>query len=409
MGGETGEKTEEASPEKLRKAKEEGQVPKSQDLVGSLGFALGFMTLAALFTFVAGELKDYTLASIDAAARAPTLATIATLLSDSIPLMLRLSLPILGIVFVTGIFSNVVQTGFFIATKAIIPKFDKLNPINGLKGLFKMKKVIELLKNIVKMAVVGYVAWDVMVSALADMVLVVAQPFDQAVDFGAGLLWDFMVKVVAVFVVIGAVDLIIARKQFAKEMMMSKYDVKQEYKQMEGDPQMKGQRKQLAQELLFGGGMENVKNADAVVVNPDHIAVAIKYDQEKGKAPKVVAKGMRIHAERIKEIAKAYGVPILRNVPLAQALNKLELDEEVPEELYEAVAEVLAFVFKIREEQENKNKGATRRPNVQGTQRALPAVPGRPPPPGSGGPPAPGPAGGPASVRGGDRLKRGGG
>ncbi len=336
MGGETGEKTEEASPEKLRKAKEEGQVPKSQDLVGSLGFALGFMTLAALFTFVAGELKDYTLASIDAAARAPTLATIATLLSDSIPLMLRLSLPILGIVFVTGIFSNVVQTGFF-------------NPINGLKGLFKMKKVIELLKNIVKMAVVGYVAWDVMVSALADMVLVVAQPFDQAVDFGAGLLWDFMVKVVAVFVVIGAVDLIIARKQFAKEMMMSKYDVKQEYKQMEGDPQMKGQRKQLAQELLFGGGMENVKNADAVVVNPDHIAVAIKYDQEKGKAPKVVAKGMRIHAERIKEIAKAYGVPILRNVPLAQALNKLELDEEVPEELYEAVAEVLAFVFKIRE------------------------------------------------------------
>ena len=164
---------------------------------------------------------------------------------------------------------------------------------------------------------------------------------------------------------------------------------------MEGDPQMKGQRKQLAQELLFSGSQENVKNADAVVVNPAHIAVAIKYDKEGGKAPKVVAKGMRKHAEKIKEIAKHYGVPILRNVPLAKALNKLEIDEEVPEELYEAVAEVLAFVYKIREEQENKNKGKTRRPGVHGPRRPIPEVPE----------PAPAAADAP---RGADRLRRGG-
>jgi len=183
-----------------------------------------------------------------------------------------------------------------------------------------------------------------------------------------------MIKVSAVFIIIGVVDLIIARKQFAKEMMMSKHDVKQEYKQMEGDPQVKGQRKQLAHELLFSGSQENVKNADAVIVNPAHIAVAISFDKEKNKAPKVVAKGMRKHAEKIKEIAKHYGVPILRNVPLAQALNKLEIDEEIPEELFEAVAEVLAFVYKIREEQENKNKGSTKRPDVRGAPAAPLAI-----------------------------------
>lgn len=354
--GDTGEKTEEATPEKLRKAKEEGQVPKSQDFVGALGFGAGFMTLAALFTYVAGELKDFTLASIEAATRKPELSTIARVLEDSIPLMLKTSLPILMLVFVFGIFTNVLQTGFFLAFKAIIPKLDKINPVNGLKGLFKMKKVVELIKNVLKMAIIAWVAWDVMTDALYDMVLVVSLPFADAVDYSGGLIWEFMVKVIAVFIVIGCADLIYARHAFNKEMMMSKYDVKQEYKQQEGDPHSKGERKRLAHELLFSGGAQNVKNADAVVVNPDHIAVAIKYDKEKGKAPRVVAKGMRVHAEKIKELAKQYGVPILRNVPLAQALNKLEIDEEVPEELYEAVAEVLAFVYKLREEQDARTR-----------------------------------------------------
>jgi flagellar biosynthetic protein FlhB len=397
--GDSGEKTEEATPEKLRKSKEEGQVPKSQDFVGALGFAGGFFTLAALIGYVGNEIMEYTRAAIAAAVDRPSLAVIGVLFDEAVPLIMRVVLPIGGIVFVMGIFSNVVQTGFFVAFKAIVPKIEKLNPVNGLKGLFKMKKVVELLKNLVKMAVVTYVAWDIMSEALADMVLIVSQPFENALEFGAGLLSDFMIKVTAVFMIIGALDLIIARKQFAKEMMMSKHDVKQEYKQMEGDPQMKGQRKQLAQELLFSGSQENVKNADAVIVNPAHIAVAIKFDQEKDKSPKVVAKGMRKHAEKIKEIAKHYGVPILRNVPLAQALNKLEIDEEIPEDLFEAVAEVLAFVYKIREEQENKNKGATKRPGVQGPPRPDLAVPGEPKT--GRGKPA-------DQLRGAGRLKRGG-
>ncbi len=356
MSGDTGEKTEEATPEKLRKAQEEGQVAKSQDFVGALGFTVGFLTLVAVINFVFGEITDFAMTCLDAATRDPTPATISKLLKDAIPMLLRVSLPIGGAVFVSGIFSNVLQTGFFMAFKVLIPKIDKLNPINGLKGLFKVKKFVELLKNVLKMSAAAYLAYAVLFDALYDMTLAVTLDLHRSVDYGGTLVWNYLIRTTVLFIFIGVIDLLWTRKQFAKEMMMSKYDVKQEYKQSEGDPQMKGQRKQLAHELLFSGGAQNVKNADAVVVNPAHIAVAIKYDGEEGKAPRVVAKGMRVHAEKIKELAKHYGVPILRNVPLAQALNKLDIDEEVPEDLYEAVAEVLSFVYKIKEEQESRQK-----------------------------------------------------
>jgi flagellar biosynthetic protein FlhB len=398
----TGEKTEEATPEKLRKAKEEGQVPKSQDFVSAAGFTVGFLTLAALLNYVFSELKDFTLVCLEAAMRDPSLATISELLTtEMVPMVLKVSLPVAGMVFVIGIFSNVVQTGFFMAFKVLVPKLDKINPINGLKGLFKMKKFIELIKNIVKMGVAAWLAWSIMEDAVGDMVVAVRLPLHYAVDYGGSLLWEYLIKTTVLFIVIGTADLIISRKQFHKEQMMSKYDVKQEYKQSEGDPHMKGHRKQLAHELLFGGGMENVKNADAVVVNPEHIAVAIKYDQDSDKAPKVVAKGMRVHAEKIKELAKHYGIPILRNVPLAQALNKLDIDEEIPEDLYEAVAEVLSFVFKIREEQEarQQQEAASKedlRRSKMGHHAKAPEPPGSEEPPASQGP-----------REGGNLLKRG--
>jgi flagellar biosynthetic protein FlhB len=409
--GDTGEKTEEATPEKLRKAQEEGQVPKSQDFVGALGFAVGFLTLVGLLSYVFSEVEEFTRAALDAATREPTPATITRLLRDALPLILKVSLPVAMAVFVLGIFSNVLQTGFFIAFKVLTPKLDKINPVNGLKGLFKVKKFVDLLKNMLKMGLAAWLAWSIMEDALYDMTLAVTLPLRQSVDYGSGLLFEYLIKTVVLFVIIGVADLLWSRKQFFKEQMMSKYDVKQEYKQQEGDPQMKGQRRQLAHELLFSGGMQNVKNADAVVVNPEHIAVAIKYDQDKDKAPKVVAKGMRKHAEAIKELAKQYGVPILRNVPLAQALNKLDIDEDVPEDLYEAVAEVLSFVYKIKEEQENRqqkqadDREAARRARM--AQMGAHASPPPGPPSGGnapgGGAPGAGPAGGP--VRGGGRLK----
>ena len=137
---------------------------------------------------------------------------------------------------------------------------------------------------------------------------------------------------------------------------MSKHDVKQEYKQTEGDPHIKGQRRQLAEELLMHGSIEDVKNADVVVVNPEHIAVALRYNDDEEAAPRVMAKGQRVMAEKIKEVARQFGVPIMRNVPLAHALHDVEIGEEIPEELYEAVAEVLNFVYQLEVEEAERRQ-----------------------------------------------------
>ncbi|MBI3179142.1 MAG: EscU/YscU/HrcU family type III secretion system export apparatus switch protein [Deltaproteobacteria bacterium] len=195
-----------------------------------------------------------------------------------------------------------------------------------------------------------------------------------AMSVVGNILWDFCTKIGGVFVAIAAFDAFYQRKRYTKDNMMSKYDVKQEYKQSEGDPHHKAERKRFHQEILNSASPAAVKNADVVVRNPEHIAVALKYDKEKeGAAPKVVAKGERMWAEKILESARAYGIPVVRNVPLAQALNKLDVGEEVPEELYEAVAEVLNFVYGLSQEQERK-KAAIKGKRAEPAQAPAPPV-----------------------------------
>jgi flagellar biosynthetic protein FlhB len=190
--------------------------------------------------------------------------------------------------------------------------------------------------------------------ALRDVVLILRSDLVMGVRIIGSIIWDFVSKIGMVFIVIAAADMFYQRKRFAKDNMMSKYDVKQEYKQSEGDPQQKSDRKRLHQEILSGGGGSAVKGSDVVVRNPDHIAVALKYDQAGGSAPKVMARGERLWAEKILAAAEQYGVPVVRNVPLAQALNKLQVGDEIPEDLYQAVAEVLTFVYNLSQEQKKK-------------------------------------------------------
>jgi flagellar biosynthesis protein FlhB len=247
-----------------------------------------------------------------------------------------------------------------------------LNPVQGFKNMFSKKKLVDALKNILKFLAVSWIAYDAVEEKLRDIVLAARLDLWTGVDVGGRIIYDIAIRCGALFVIVAAADFFFQRWQFKKEMMMSKYDVKQEYKQSEGDPHQKAERKALAEELILHGSQENVANADAVVVNPAHIAVAIKYDKEKGAAPKIVAKGLNKNAEKIKEIARAAGVPILRNVPLAQALSKLELDEEVPEELYEAVAEVLNFVYELKTKEDAKRRRGRPKPEEKGAAAPAP-------------------------------------
>ena len=372
--GGTGEKTEEASPQKLKQARDKGQVSKSQDAIQAMGFVLVFATTSLTLTSTAKKLKDFLYAALESAVRrGDDLPTVLSVVNQALWATLSASMPALGAAFVAGLASNYMQVGFMFTTEPLKPDIKKINPIDGFKNLFSKKKIVESIKNVLKFTIVSYVAYATLRDSMREVVLSARVDLWHGVAIGGQIMYDIATRVAALFIIISVADFFVQRWQYNKEMMMSKYDVKQEYKQSEGDPHQKAERKALAEELILHGSQQNVANADAVVVNPAHIAVAIKYDKEKGGAPKVVAKGMRKHAEAIKDIARENGVPILRNVPLAQALHKLDLEEEIPEELYEAVAEVLNFVFELRE-RETKAAEARRKAKSPKTNENQPSV-----------------------------------
>jgi flagellar biosynthetic protein FlhB len=349
--GGSGEKTEEPTPERLRKLREDGNVPKSQDVTSSISFLVAFGVLAAGFGLISNELMEFTRKTIKLASNIDNAnyVTIHRLMLSALWSMTLTCLPVLMSALVMGFFVNVLQTGFIFTLKPITPNIDKLNPINGFKGLFNGKKVVELIKTIIKFTLVTWLSYLALKSALRDVGLIIRSDLVSAAKIVGSIVWDFCTKIGAVFLAIAAFDAFYQYKKFIKENMMSKHDIKQEYKQLEGDPQHKAERKQLHREILNDAGQGAVKNSDVVIRNPDHIAIAIKYDKEGGGAPTIVAKGTRIWAEKILEEARLHNIPIVRNVPLAQALNKLDIGEEIPEDLYEAVAEILKFVYNLSE------------------------------------------------------------
>ncbi len=372
--GGTGEKTEEASPQKIKQARDKGQVAKSQDAIQALSFVIVFSIVALTLSSTASKLREFLVGAIDTAMRrGDDLPTVLSVSWEAIFVLAECCLPAMGGAWVAGFVANYMQVGLVLTTEPLTPDIKKINPVDGFKNLFSKKKLVESLKQILKFAAVSYIAYSCLRDASREVILAIRVDLWTGVYIGGQIIVTIAKKIGLLFVIFAVADFFWQRHIFNKDMMMSKYDVKQEYKQSEGDPHQKAERKQLAEELLLHGSQQNVANADAVVVNPAHVAVAIKYDREKGGAPRIVAKGMRKNAETIKEIAREAGVPILRNVPLAQALHKLDLEEEIPEELYEAVAEVLNFVFELREKEQQRADS-----RKKGAKNAAPADPKKP-------------------------------
>jgi flagellar biosynthesis protein FlhB len=356
--GGTGEKTEEPTPERLRRLRQEGNVPKSQDVNSAASLLVVFGVLAASIGWMGQQMIDLIRASIIAAENLHTTHQflVAPLLFEAIKAMFLTTAPVLATAVVIGVVLNIAQVGFMFTTKPITPDFNRLNPINGLKGYFSMKKVVELLKTIVKFTVIAYLSYDSLKDSVRDVAMTIRADLFTGIGIVGSIIWDFTIRIAAVFLVIAAADYFYQRKRYTKDNMMSKYDIKQEYKQSEGDPQQKADRKRLHQELINQPASQAVKSSDVVVKNPEHIAVALKYDKESGGAPIITAKGMNVQAKNILDLARRYSVPVVRNVPLAQALNKFEVGDDIPEELFEAVAEVLTFIYTLAEEQKQKGK-----------------------------------------------------
>ncbi|NOK05719.1 MULTISPECIES: type III secretion system export apparatus subunit SctU [Myxococcus] len=349
MSDESGEKTEEPSQKKLDDSRKKGQVWKSKDLSGVGVLLVGLAAVKGSWDMLETELTSLFLFSFDHLTN-PVDLSVATgqLLYLGVRAVVLVSLPVLAGGAIVGGLMEYLQVGTLFTMDPLIPKMEKLNPIQGMKNLFNKKAIVELLKNLIKISVTAYVVYGVVRDSMPMVVETLRQDTRGIMAIMGELVTRVATRVALLFVLFGVFDVWWQRKSFMKDMMMTKEEVKKEYKQSEGDPHHKAKRKEMHQEIMEGAQMEAVREADVIVTNPDHVAVALKYDREKDGAPRVLARGIDFKAERIKAIAREQDVPTLRNVPLAHALLRVEVGHEVPEELYDAVAEVLNFVYGLK-------------------------------------------------------------
>ncbi|MFH1653816.1 MAG: EscU/YscU/HrcU family type III secretion system export apparatus switch protein [Pseudomonadota bacterium] len=347
------EKTEEATPKRLRDSRKKGQVAKSRDLDTLVVLVGGFIILVFMYEYIGSNFKELILSNI-------LLATGKGLTDEKLFLHGRLAFMTfmkiiapfgLGIVCI-AIAVNFFQVGSIFSADPVKPQTKRLNIIENVKQKFKMTTLVELLKNIAKISLIFLLAYLVVTDMLSQIVLTVTATPEKSAQLAGHIIVLFLIKVFIVFIVISIIDVFVQRWQYKKQLKMTKDEVKREYKQDEGDPLIKSIRKQLHQELAMGDVGRGVAASDAVITNPIHLAVAIKYDEKEMVAPQVMAKGQRAFAETIKEFARQADVPIIENPPLAWTLIEVEVGEEIPEEIYQAVAEILVTVYKMKDENE---------------------------------------------------------
>ncbi len=347
--GDGGEKTEDATQKKLTDARKEGQVAKSQDVPVALTLLLMFVMLKALGGFLSdgliGVFKSY-INFIPDYCNDFDIGRALNVLAYGGKEILLITAPIMAVVFVIAFVSNVAQVKWAPTMKPLMPKLSKISPLKGFKRMFSKDKIFELIKSIVKLFVLFYVVYTSLKDEWGLIVNIYKLELLPAVVLICNTVIDIGIKISAVFIIIAAVDYGYQRRKFKKDMKMTKQEVKDEYKNTEGNPQIKGRIRSKMQEASRRRMMQSVPEADVVITNPTHLAVAIKYDKDVGEAPVVLAKGADFLASKIREVAIANDVIIYENKPLARMLYfNVEIGSEIPPELYQMTAEVLAYVY----------------------------------------------------------------
>lgn len=352
-----GEKTEPATAKKLREAREDGKVVKSKELTAAFDLIILFLVLKIFVSFVGNRLMN---SFVDIYGRIPdfvrenavdvTEKSVAALMSDALIQILIVCVPFFAFGFVVTALISVIQVGWKVTGKPLQPKFDKFNPINGFKRIFSKDSIFELVKSILKIFVIVYVAYTSIRGHAQDIFILYEIPLMQAIMLCGTVIINAGLKISLVYLVIGLADFIYQKYRFNEDMKMTKQEVKDEFKNTEGNPEIKGRQRQRMREASRRRMMQDVPKADVVITNPTHFAVAIKYDAETSKAPVVLAKGEDYLAQKIKEAAREHHIEIVENKPLARMLYaNVDIGQEIPPELYQAVAEILAMVYNMRE------------------------------------------------------------
>jgi flagellar biosynthetic protein FlhB len=343
------EKTEEPSSKKLEDAKKEGNVPRSQDTSAFITLVVAVVVVYFATSFITSRIEHlyrYYSTFIGTDITSTVAYDIALTTFKELILMV---IPLSAVVALAGIIAAVVQFGFVFTTKPLTPDLKKIDPIKGLGKLFSMKKLIEAVKITAKVAIIFAVAFYFLIQDIYELPTVINFNLEHQI----GWLVEKIIMLVAIMLMIlfilAMVDLMIVRFQYFKDLRMSKQEVKDEYKQMEGDPQVKARIKKIQMEMAQKRMMAEIPTADVIITNPTHYAVALRYNKERENAPRVIAKGIDNMALKIKEIAREHDIQIVENPPLARELYaKCDIDELIPENFYQAVAEVLAFIYKAK-------------------------------------------------------------
>lgn len=354
--GPGGEKTEPATPKKLSDARDKGQVAKSREIANGFGLLALFLIIKIWVGNLGTQFLEVFSTTYN---KIPEIVTfwngnlptndIWVMFQNTMVTILKMLAPIFIVAVLVAFLCDVAQVKWKIAKKAMEPKLSKLNPISGFKKIFSANAIVELIKSIAKLVIIGYVSYDYVKDKWQLLFSLYDMPLMQALKLLAEQIIELGIRISIIYLILAFADFAYQKYKFNKDMMMTKQEVKDEYKQQEGDPKVKGKIRQKMQEASRRRMMQDLPTADVVITNPTHYAVAIKYDPEVADAPIVLAKGSDYLAAKIKEVAKEHQIEIVENKPLARMLYaNVDIGQAVPPELYQAVAEVLAFVYKIQ-------------------------------------------------------------
>ena len=354
--GPGGEKTEQPTAKKLADARKDGQVAKSKEIANAFGMLAMFLMIKIYVGTMGVNMIEYfggvynqipeVIQMYDGMV---PVSAITTLLKGMVLELAVIVLPVFLVALIVAFVCDIVQVKWKPTTKPLKPKFSKLNPIKGFGRIFSKNSIVELIKSAAKLLIIGYVVYSYIKDRIDEIFLLYDIGLNQVIGLMGEIVTDMGIRIAAVYMILAFVDYAYQKCKFKDDMKMTKQEVKDEYKNTEGDPQIKGKQKQRMREASMRRMMQQLPEADVVITNPTHYAVAIKYDPDKYDAPYVLAKGEDYLAQRIKEIAKENKIEIVENKPLARMLYaNVDVGGLVPPELYQAVAEVLAFVYHLQ-------------------------------------------------------------
>lgn len=347
------EKTEQPTSKRRRDARKKGNVFQSKDIVTVVMlfgvFYMAKLTLPSIYETVRSYMEFF----FSAISQNAPFEDSPQIYVYSVVSLLRCALPLLAASMVLGILGHGIQTRFLFTMESVKPKFSKLNPISGLRNLFSLKKVVDLVKNLIKIAILLVLLYNLVRSDLSPIARMIDMPIFSSTSQMLLMVFDLVKKICIAFAVVAFFDFLYQRWDYENNLKMTKQEVKEEYKMTEGNPEIKGRIRRIQRQMAMSRMMQSVPEADVVVRNPTHFAVALKYDPEKHGAPVVLAMGQDYLALRIVKVAEEHGVSVLEDRPLARALYaSCEVGREIPAEFYGAVAELLIYIYRLNHRDE---------------------------------------------------------